>query len=155
MKAPDFSLPDQNGQTHTLSDYAGKWLIVYFYPKDDTPGCTKEACNFRDGFQMFADRGVAIVGISKDSVASHKKFAEKFNLNFPLLADETKETIQAFGAWTERGFMGRPGIVRNTYLINPEGEIVKEYIKVKPEMHAAEILKDLEALHGSSGRSRG
>ena len=146
MKAPDFSLPDQNGLTHTLQDYAGKWLIVYFYPKDDTPGCTKEACNFRDGFQMFADKGVAIVGVSKDTVASHKKFAEKFNLNFPLLADESKETIKAFGAWTEKGFMGRPGIVRNTYLINPQGEIVKEYIKVKPELHADEILKDLEDL---------
>lgn len=146
MKAPQFELQDQDGKTHTLADYAGKWLLVYFYPRDDTPGCTKEACSFRDGFKMFADKGVQIIGISKDSVKSHKKFADKFNLNFPLLADESKETIKAFGAWTERGFMGRPGIVRNSYLINPEGEIVKEYIKVKPELHAAEILKDLEDL---------
>lgn len=144
MKAPQFELQDQDGKTHTLADYAGKWLLVYFYPRDDTPGCTKEACSFRDGFKMFADKGVQIIGISKDSVKSHKKFADKFNLNFPLLADENKETIKAFGAWTERGFMGRPGIVRNSYLINPEGEIVKKYIKVKPELHAAEILKDLE-----------
>lgn len=146
MKAPQFNLPDQDGQTHTLTDYKGKWLIVYFYPKDDTPGCTKEACNFRHGYQMFAERDVAIVGISKDSVASHKKFAEKYQLNFPLLADESTETIKAFGAWTEKGFMGRPGIVRNTYLINPEGELVKEYIKVKPELHADEILKDIDEM---------
>lgn len=146
MKAPQFRLLDQDGKEHTLEDYNGKWTLIYFYPKDDTPGCTVEACSFRDGFKMFADKGVQIIGISKDSVKSHKKFATKFNLNFPLLADESKETIKAFGAWTERGFMGRPGIVRNSYLINPAGEIVKEYIKVKPELHAAEILKDLEAL---------
>ncbi len=146
MKAPHFRLQDQDGNEHTLEDYQGKWVLVYFYPKDDTPGCTVEACSFRDGFKLFADKGVQIIGISKDSVKSHKKFATKFNLNFPLLADESKETIKAFGAWTERGFMGRPGIVRNSYLINPEGEIVKEYIKIKPELHTAEILKDLEAL---------
>lgn len=145
MKAPDFSLQDQDGKTHTLADYAGKWLLVYFYPKDDTPGCTKEACNFRDGFHMFKEKDMAILGISKDSVASHKKFAEKFSLNFPLLSDESAEVIKAYGAWTERGFMGRPGILRNSYLINPEGEIVKEYKKVKPELHADEIVSDLKA----------
>lgn len=146
MKAPDFTLQDQDGQTHSLTDYAGRWLLVYFYPKDDTPGCTKEACNLRDGITTFKHKGIAIIGISKDSVDSHKKFVEKYHLNFPLLSDESKETIKAYGAWTERGFMGRPGILRNSYLINPEGEIVKEYKKVKPEQHADQILADLEAL---------
>lgn len=146
MKAPNFTLQDQDGQTHTLSDYAGQWLLVYFYPKDDTPGCTKEACNFRDGITKFKEKGVAIVGISKDTVDSHKKFVAKYHLNFPLLSDESRETIKAYGAWTERGFMGHPGILRNSYLINPEGEIVKEYKKVKPEQHADDILADLEAL---------
>lgn len=146
MKAPNFTLQDQDGQTHTLSDYAGQWLLVYFYPKDDTPGCTKEACNFRDGITKFKEKGVAIVGISKDTVDSHKKFVAKYHLNFPLLSDESREIIKAYGAWTERGFMGHPGILRNSYLINPEGEIVKEYKKVKPEQHADDILADLEAL---------
>lgn len=145
-QAPDFSLPDQNGQIRTLAEFKGQWLLVYFYPRDDTPGCTKEACNFRDGFEQFAAKGLKIVGVSKDNVASHKKFATKFMLSFPLLADESKEMIKAYGTWTERGFMGRPGILRNSYLINPEGIIVKEYIKVKPEIHAAEILQDLEIL---------
>lgn len=145
-KAPNFSLPDQDGTIHSLLDYSGQWLLVYFYPKDDTPGCTKEACSFRDGFSLFSEKGLSIIGISKDSVQSHKKFADKFQLNFPLLADESKETIKAFGAWTERGFMGHPGILRNSYLINPQGEIVKEYRKVKPELHATEILNDLEEL---------
>ena len=143
-KAPEFTLPDQSGLNYTSKDFRRKWTLVYFYPKDDTPGCTKEACTFRDGFQLFADKNVQIIGISKDNVASHKKFADKFRLNFPLLSDESKDTIKAFGAWTERGFMGHPGIVRNSYLINPEWMIVKEYIKVKPDQHAAEILKDLE-----------
>lgn len=147
-QAPLFTLPDQDGKEHSLKDYRGKWVLIYFYPKDDTPGCTKEACSFRDGFKMFADKGVQIFGVSKDSIKSHKKFADKFNLNFPLLSDESKETIRAFNSWGEKKFMGRifEGILRNSYLINPEGQIVKEYIKVKPELHAAEILKDLEEL---------
>jgi peroxiredoxin Q/BCP len=145
-QAPDFSLPDQNGQIRTLAEFKGQWLLIYFYPKDDTPGCTKEACNFRDGFADFSAKGLKIVGVSKDNVQSHKKFATKFMLSFPLLADENKEMIKAYGAWTERGFMGRPGILRNSYLINPEGMIVKEYVKVKPELHAREILQDLELL---------
>lgn len=142
--APDFSLQDQNGMTYSLKDFKGKWVLLYFYPKDDTPGCTTEACSFRDGFQLFADKGVQILGMSKDSVKSHKKFAEKFHLNFPLLSDESWETIKAYGAYKEKAFMGYPGVARNSYLINPEGMIVKEYIKVKPELHAAEILKDLD-----------
>jgi peroxiredoxin Q/BCP len=143
MNKHDFNLPDQDGVQHTFVEYRGKWLLVYFYPKDDTPGCTKEACSFRDGFKQFADKNIAIVGISKDSVKSHKKFAERYHLKFPLLSDESKEVIKAYGAWTEHGFMGLPGIMRNSYLFNPKGELVREYIKVKPELHAAEIISDV------------
>jgi thioredoxin-dependent peroxiredoxin len=148
MKAPNFSLHDQNNEIHTLEDYAGKWVIVYFYPKDSTPGCTKEACNFRDGRQILEDTGTVVLGISKDSVASHKKFADAHKLNFTLLSDTSTETIQAFGAWGKKKFMGREyeGIKRNTYLINPEGEIVKVYEEVNPMTHVAEILKDLSEL---------
>lgn len=148
MKAPEFSLPDQNGIVHSLSDYKGKWLVVYFYPKDDTPGCTKEACNFRDNLDQFEKRGVMIVGISKDSVESHKKFADKFRLNFTLLSDPDHKVIEAYGAWGKKNFMGREfdGIIRNTVLINPKGEIVKEYKKVNPLTHAGELLTDLDAL---------
>lgn len=145
MKAPDFSLPDQNNEVHTLSQYAGKWVIVYFYPKDATPGCTKEACSFRDGREFLKDAGAVVLGISKDSVASHKKFADKHSLNFTLLSDESAETIKAYGAWGKKKFMGKEyeGISRNTYLINPDGEIVKEYKGVNPLTHVGELLKDL------------
>lgn len=146
MQAPDFSLSDQTGKIHQLSDYSGKWLIVYFYPKDDTPGCTKEACNFRDVSEEYRKRGVEIVGISKDSVKSHEKFSNKFSLNFPLLSDESGKTVEAYGAWGEKSMFGKKymGILRNTYLVNPDGEIVKEYKAVKPEIHNEELLKDLE-----------
>lgn len=148
MKAPSFSLPDQNDKMHSLSDYKGKWLIVYFYPKDDTPGCTKEACSFRDKGDEFVKKGVAIVGISKDSIASHKKFADKYRLNFPLLADPDHITIEKYGAWGKKKFMGREydGIMRNTYLIGPKGEIAKEYKGVNPLTHANQILQDLDQL---------
>ncbi|OGG12739.1 thiol peroxidase [Candidatus Gottesmanbacteria bacterium RIFCSPHIGHO2_01_FULL_46_14] len=136
MNAAHFALLDQNGKIHTLTDYKGKWLIVYFYPKDDTPGCTKEACSFRDNIEEFRKRGVSIVGISKDTVESHKKFAQKFNLTFPILADPECKTIEAFGAW------GR----RNTYLINPGGEIVKTYEKVNPLVHVGQLIKDLSSM---------
>ena len=148
MKAPDFTLPDQDGKNHSLSDYNGKWLVVYFYPKDDTPGCTKEACSFRDGRQALLDKGIEVVGVSKDSVASHKKFVDKYNLNFTLLADPSLETIKAYKSFGLKKFMGREfeGTLRNTYLVNPDGEIVKTYEKVSPADHALEILKDFEAL---------
>lgn len=148
MKAPAFSLPDQNGKIHSLADYAGKWLIVYFYPKDDTPGCTKEACGLQDNQAEFAKLDVSIVGISKDSVKSHKKFAEKFNLQFPLLSDPDHTTIEAYGSWGKKNFMGRgfTGTLRNTYLINPKGEIEKEYKDVDPLTHAEELLGDLKGL---------
>lgn len=123
-------------------------MIVYFYPKDATPGCTKEACSFRDGREVLESTGAVVLGISKDSVASHKKFADAHNLNFTLLSDTSTETIQAFGAWGKKKFMGREymGIERNTYLIDPAGEIVKEYKGVNPLTHVGELLKDLQAL---------
>lgn len=148
MKAADFKLPDQEGKEHQLADYKGKWVVVYFYPKDDTPGCTKEACGFRDGIAELMKLGAVVLGISKDSVKSHKKFAEKFSLNFPILADETKEVITKYGAWGKKKFMGREfdGTLRKTFLINPGGEIVKIYDKVNPTQHADEVLVDLKTL---------
>jgi peroxiredoxin Q/BCP len=148
MKAPKFILPDQYNEMHSLDDYKDKWLILYFYPKDDTPGCTKEACNFRDSSHEFEKRGIVIVGISKDTVISHKKFADKYKLNFTLLSDPERKVIEAYGAWGTKKFMGREfdGIIRNTVLISPKGEIVKEYQRVNPLSHAAEILRDFDAL---------
>ncbi len=147
-KAPDFNLPDQTGKYHSLADYAGKWLILYFYPADDTPGCTTEACGFRDDFALLAEKNLSVVGVSKDSVKSHAKFAEKYHLNFPLLADETKEVLKAYGAWNNKVMFGREylGTIRKTFLINPTGEIAKEYPKVSPAGHSAEILRDFEQL---------
>lgn len=141
-------MPDQTGKVHNLSDYAGKWLVVYFYPKDDTPGCTTEACSFRDEYEYLQGQGLNIVGISKDSVKSHAKFANKYDLKFPLLSDETAHVIDAYGAWGLKKFMGREyeGILRKTFLINPAGEIAKEYPKVTPKEHVGEILKDFAEL---------
>jgi len=137
--ASDFSLPDQAGAVHSLADFAGRWLVVYFYPQDDTPGCTTEACSFRDTYGALQERGLSVVGISKDSVESHAKFAEKYHLNFPILADESTKVLKAYGAW---GL----GHGRMTFLINPAGLIAKEYPKVTPEGHAEAILRDFEAL---------
>jgi len=149
MKAPSFSLPDQNGVMHTLNDYLGKWIVIYFYPKDDTPGCTTEACNFRDARDAIAEFGNAVViGISKDSVASHKKFADKHNLSFTLLSDPEHTTIEAYGAWGPRKFWGQEymGTHRNTYIVSPAGDIVKKYEGVDPKKHAAQIIADLQHL---------
>ncbi len=148
-KAPDFKLLDQDGQAHSLSDYSGKWLVLYFYPKDDTPGCTKEACNFRDARNDIADIGsVEVVGVSTDSVASHKKFKDKHQLNFTLLSDPEHQAIEAYGSWQPRKFMGKEflGTARNTVIINPEGFIVRRYDGVDPSVHAEEIIKDLKQL---------
>jgi len=148
-KAPEFNLEDQNGIRKTLADYQGKWLVLYFYPEDNTPGCTAEACSFRDARELISELGGAeIVGISKDSVSSHKKFADKHHLNFTLLSDPTHQTISAYDSWKPRQFMGREflGIERNTFIINPKGEIVKIYRGVNPQEHAAEIIKDLKTL---------
>ncbi len=148
MRAPEFELLDQNGTTKTLKDYAGKWLIVYFYPKDDTPGCTTEACNFRDGREVLASMGVSVVGISRDSVKSHAKFAQKHGLDFTLLSDPEHIYIEAFGSWKPKKFMGREyiGINRDTYLINPEGDIVKKYEGVDPKNHFEQIVADIQTL---------
>lgn len=148
-QAPSFSLPDQNGRIRTLEEFKGRWVVIYFYPKDDTPGCTKEACNFRDTRDSIAELGNAVViGISKDSVKTHAKFAEKHSLNFTLLSNEDHTVISAYGAWGLKKFMGREyeGIKRNTYIINPEGQIAKEYEGVNPAKHAEEIIYDLQEL---------
>lgn len=148
-KAPNFSAPDQNEKQHSLKDYKGKWVVLYFYPKDDTPGCTKEACNFRDTYHELQSMGVVILGVSKDSVESHKKFAQKYNLNFPILSDPEKEIIETYGAWGSKKFMGRQfeGVKRITYLINPKGQIAKVYEKVNPLTHSKEIIEDLNKLN--------
>lgn len=144
--APDFTLIDQDGKPHSLSEYRGKWVILYFYPKDDTPGCTTEACKFRDSFHELAKMGIVILGISKDSVASHKKFATKYDLNFPLLSDPDHKIIEEYSAWGEKKFMGRLflGILRMTYVIDPSGHIAKTYEKVNPTIHAGEIIDFLK-----------
>jgi peroxiredoxin Q/BCP len=144
QKAPTFTLSDQDGNVHSLSDYKGKKVLLYFYPKDDTPGCTTEACNFRDGYNEFAKMGLVILGVSKDSVKSHKKFAEKFSLPFPLLSDETGEVIEKYDSWGKKKFMGREylGIFRNSFLIDEEGKIAKIYESVKPAVHAEEVKTD-------------
>ena len=148
MKAPNFSLEDQNNKIHNLKDYLGKWIVLYFYPKDDTPGCTKEACGFRDASHDYKKKGIVVLGISKDSVTSHKKFTEKYRLNFSILSDESKEVIKSYGAWGEKKFMGKTyqGTKRNTYLIDTKGVIKKEYLNVNPIFHSTQILKDIEEL---------
>ncbi len=148
IKAPVFKAPDQEGKVRSLKDYAGKWVILYFYPKDDTPGCTKEACGFRDGFAKYKRAGIEIIGVSVDSVKKHQKFIEKYSLPFILLSDEEKKIVTAYGVWGEKKFMGRVymGTNRVSYLINPEGKIAKVYDKVKPEEHADEVLKDVKSL---------
>jgi peroxiredoxin Q/BCP len=148
MKTPSFTLPDQNNKLHSLEDYLGKWVVVYFYPKDDTPGCTMEACSFRDYTNKLTEKDVVVLGISKDSVASHKKFEEKYNLNFTLLSDEGASVAREFGAVGEKSMFGKKyvGVLRKTFLVDPEGIIRKEYPKVTPREHAAQILKDLETM---------
>ena len=132
-KAPDFTLPDQNGNMHSLSEYRGKKVILYFYPKDNTPGCTKQACGFAERFPQFTEKGAVVLGISKDSVASHKKFEEKYGLPFTLLADPELVAIQAYDVWQEKKNYGKTymGVVRSTYLIDENGKIVKAFDKVK------------------------
>jgi peroxiredoxin Q/BCP len=151
-QAPNFSLQDQDGDTKTLGDYAGQWLVLYFYPKDDTPGCTTEACNFRDERDAIAEFGnAAVVGVSKDSVASHKKFAEKYHLNFTLLSDPEHVTAEAYGSWKAKKFMGREymGMERSTFIISPSGELAQEYRGVDPKAHAAQIIADLKSLQAA------
>lgn len=142
QKAPDFELPDQDGNMHTLSAERGKWVLIYFYPKDDTPGCTKEACTIRDNFPDFKKLDTVVFGVSADSTKSHKKFADKYELPFTLLSDENKTTVNAYGVWGKKKFMGREydGIFRMSFLVNPDGTIARIYEKVKPAEHAEEVV---------------
>ncbi|MBT4153519.1 MAG: thioredoxin-dependent thiol peroxidase [Candidatus Magasanikbacteria bacterium] len=144
-KAPALTLQDQDGVSISLADYLGKKVLLYFYPKDDTPGCTKEACNFRDRLNELQQHGVQVLGVSKDSVTSHKAFADKFQLNFPLLSDESTDTIQAYGVWKEKSMFGKTymGISRDSFLIDETGVVQKHYHKVKPAKHVDEVIKDL------------
>lgn len=147
-KAPAISLPDQDGKQQKLSDYLGQWVLVYFYPKDDTSGCTTEACGLRDNFPKLGKLKAKIFGISTDSVESHKKFATKYKLPFTLLADTEKEVVNKYGVWAEKSMYGRKyfGTLRNSFLIDPKGKIAKIYEKVKPAVHADEVLADLKEL---------
>ncbi len=147
-KAPGFELPDQDGKLHTLKEYAGKFVLLYFYPKDDTPGCTKEACTIRDNYGAFKKAGIVVLGASVDPVKKHKKFVEKYDLPFTLLADEEKTLVNDYGVWGKKKFMGREymGIKRWSFLIDPKGKIAKVYEDVKPADHAEEVLADVNAL---------
>lgn len=142
MKAPDFTLNDQNGETVTLSDFRGKKVVLYFYPKDNTPGCSRQACAFAAAYADFRKGDIAVIGISRDSEASHKKFAEKYNLPFTILSDPALSAIQAYGVWQEKKMAGKAymGVVRTTFLIDENGIIEKVMDKVKPDTNAAEIL---------------
>jgi peroxiredoxin Q/BCP len=141
---PDFRLQDQNGQWHTLAQHKGQWIALYFYPKDDTPGCTKEACAFRDNIFAFEELGATILGVSLDDVASHEEFAQKYNLPFSILADTGGETARAYGVLTSIGPLKMAK--RQTFLIGPDGKIVKHYEKVDAERNSAAVLADLKAL---------
>lgn len=147
-KAPAFSLEDQDGKTHTLNDYAGRPVVLYFYPKDDTPGCTTEACAFRDELSAFSKGKAVILGVSILDVKSKAKFAKKHDLNFPLLADADHVVAEKYGAWQERSMYGRTymGVARITYLIGPDGKVVRRWDKVKVADHAAEVLEAVQAL---------
>lgn len=147
-KAPDFELPDQDGVMHKLSDYAGKKVILYFYPKDNTPGCTKQACGFSERYPQFAEKGAVILGVSKDSVASHKRFEEKYGLAFTLLADPERKVIEAYDVWKEKKLYGKTymGITRSTYVIDEEGTIIKTFEKANPATNAQDILEYLAQL---------
>ena len=144
-KAPDFTLLDQNGDLHSLSEYKGKKIILYFYPKDNTPGCTKQACGFAERYPQFTEKGTVVLGISKDSVASHKKFEEKFGLPFTLLSDPERKVIQAYDVWKEKMNYGKlsMGVVRTTYLIDEEGKIAKAFDKVKAAENPEQMLGEL------------
>jgi peroxiredoxin Q/BCP len=146
LLAPEFELYDQAGVSQRLSDFRGKWVLLYFYPKDDTPGCTKEACAIRDMLPDFSTLKAVVFGISADSVESHKKFAEKHTLNFSILADPDRVVINAYGVWGKKQSFGREveGILRTSFLVNPEGIIKKVYKNVKPEEHAQQVITDLK-----------
>ncbi len=148
QKAPAFALPNQDGKLVKLADFKGKKVVLYFYPKDDTPGCTKESCAFRDGLDEIHASGAVVLGISGDSVDSHKKFVKKFNLNFPLLSDEKKTVLQAYGVWKEKSLCGRKftGIERMTFIIDEQGKLDDIFPKVKVDGHLEEVLAELDVM---------
>lgn len=146
--APDFQLNDINGVSHQLSDYAGRWVVLYFYPKDDTPGCTTEACSLRDARDDIAALGAEIIGVSKDDASSHDKFKEKYTLNFTLLSDPDAIAINAYDAWGKKMF-GKEGILRKTFIINPDGQVVKVYGRVTPLGHGQQIIDELKSLQSA------
>ena len=149
QKAPAFTLPDQDGKECSLSDYKGKYVVIYFYPKDNTPGCTKEACTFRDNIKAFTDKDCVILGVSKDSAKAHTNFIAKYELPFTLLTDKEAEMIEAYGAWAEKNMYGKKymGIVRSTVLVGPDGTVVEHWAKVrKAETHPLEVLEALNSL---------
>lgn len=143
--APDFSLQSPDGVRHTLKDFAGEWLVLYFYPKDDTPGCTVEACSLRDARDDLAELGAEVIGISKDDASSHDKFKAKHSLNFTLLSDPEGTTIEAYGAWGKKMF-GKEGIQRKTFIIDPNGAVVKVYGRVTPLGHGEQVVAELKQL---------
>lgn len=146
QEAFDFTLPDQSNVEHSLKQYKGQWVVLYFYPKDDTPGCTAEACSFRDNFSVLKEAGIVVLGVSVDPVKKHAKFVEKYTLPFTLLSDEEKQVVEQYGVWGQKKFMGREymGTNRVTFLIDPKGVIAKVYENVKPDNHAEVIIKDVQ-----------
>ena len=150
IQAPDFALPDEKNTIRRLSDFRGRMVVLYFYPKDDTPGCTTEACNFRDNYSAYINADVVILGVSPDTAQSHGKFKEKFMLPFPLLADSQHKICQKYGVWGPRKFMGREfeGVLRTTFLIDPNGKIIKVYENVKPPEHSSEVLAEIKSIRG-------
>lgn len=146
--APTFTLPDNNGAEHSLADYSGKWIVLYFYPKDDTPGCTIEACSLRDARDDIAALGAEIIGVSKDDASSHDKFKEKYTLNFTLLSDSQLGVMRAYGAWGKKQF-GQEGVLRKTFIIDPSGQVVKVYGRVTPIGHGQQIIDELKRLQAA------
>jgi peroxiredoxin Q/BCP len=148
IQAPDFALPDENNTIRRLSDYKGRVVILYFYPKDDTPGCTTEACNFRDNYSAYVNADVVILGVSPDSTQSHLIFTQKYSLPFPLLADKEHKICLIYGAWGKKKFMGREfdGVLRTTYIIDKKGRVAKIFEKVKPSEHGAEVMAVIQSL---------
>jgi peroxiredoxin Q/BCP len=149
--APSFSLSDQDGEVRSLEGARGGWVVLFFYPKDDTPGCTKEACGFRDALPHFGQLGAHIWGISADDASAHQKFARKFELNYPLLVDPDKQALEAYGAWVEKSMYGKKymGVQRMTVLVDPEGKVARVWPKVSPEGHAEEVEAALRDLKGA------
>jgi peroxiredoxin Q/BCP len=143
--APQFSLPDESGMVQSLKNYVGKWVILYFYPKDDTPGCTTEACSLRDARNELAELGAEVIGVSKDDAAAHERFKAKHTLNFTLLTDVDAKVINDYGAWGKKQF-GQEGILRKTFIINPEGQVVKVYGRVTPLGHGDQVIAELKKL---------